>query len=289
MKNPTIPTITALALLAVSVSSQAAAVWDGGAGTVDWLTASNWNPNSLPVGNDNTTLDGGGTGATTLTGGNVTVAGLQVKKGHVLTIDNDGYTLTSNGAINMSQGAAGDGTIINHLAGTVSLGSLLSMSGNATGGTSFYNLSGGTLTTSGISVGNAYAATFSLIGELASVTAGSGAVTAGPYSTFNFELGSMGIDAIDTTGSFSLSSGAALNIIGSSYTGGAGTISLFSYGSRVDDTEFVENISGFTGLNADVVYSDSGIDLVLTVVPEPSAAALLGLGAVGLLVRRRRA
>ena len=63
---------------------------------------------------------------------------------------------------------------------------------------------------------------------------------------------------------FTLEEGAELTIDGSAYTGAAGTIPLFSYGFREDETEFSESITGFSNFLTDVIYGEEGIDLVLS-------------------------
>jgi hypothetical protein len=274
-------TVVVFGLLASVASSHAAAIWDGDTDN-NWLTNTNWSGNSLP-GVENTILEGdGGDSATTLTGGSETVAGFQIRGGHVLTIDNAGFTLQVNGNINM--GSAGTGTV-NQIDGTVDVGDKLNLTG---ADSSFYTISGGALITSGLDVGPTAASTFAIVGDSATVTASAGAVDAGEFSTFSFSLGATGIDSIDTTGVMTIVSGAELLIDGSSYTGGAGTISLFSYASLADDTEFIETITGFGSLTADIVYTDTGIDLVL--VPEPSTFALFGglFVFASVVLRRRR-
>jgi hypothetical protein len=289
-------TTVVFGLLASVVSSHAVSTWDGGASTTDWFTANNWAPNSLPDGGDNTTLDGGGTGVTvlggTFTGGDVQVNNLTLRNGHILTIDNSGFELfvDSGSAINMGQGGdTTDGSTINLIAGTLRGTGTLTMSNNTDDyGTSFFNLSGtGILNFGTLSVGSAAAATFSVTGSSATATL-SGAVNAYAQSTFSFILDDTGVSSINAGGTMTIVSGAELLIDGSSYTGGAGTISLFSYASLADETEFIETITGFGSLTADIVYTDTGIDLVL--VPEPSTFALFGglFVFASVVLRRRR-
>jgi hypothetical protein len=288
----TLSTTVVFGFLASVASSYANSTWDGGASTIDWFTAENWAPNSLPDGGDNTTLDGGGTGVTILSGGDVTVNNLTMRNGHVLTIDNSGFELFVDGgsAINMGQGGSTtDGSTINLVAGELRGTGTLTMSNNTDDyGTSFFNLSGtGILNFGTLSVGSAAAATFSVTGSSATATL-SGAVNAYAQSTFSFILDDTGVSSINAGGTMTIVSGAELLIDGSSYTGGAGTISLFSYASLTDETEFIETITGFGSLTADIVYTDTGIDLVL--VPEPSTFALFGglFVFASVVLRRRR-
>lgn len=63
----------------VANTGRAQAVWDGGAGTGNWATANNWNPNSVPGNTATLTFDGanaGGQYTITLGGANRTTAGI---------------------------------------------------------------------------------------------------------------------------------------------------------------------------------------------------------------------
>ncbi|MGJ8640511.1 MAG: beta strand repeat-containing protein [Opitutaceae bacterium] len=268
--------LPALACLSAVNAQAATRSWLGTTDN-DFSTASNWNV--FPTGAHSARMqaDDGGDNLTVLSGGNThSMNAINVRGGHTFTIDNDGGTLTGTGNFNFARGLTGDGSAVNQLAGDVVLGGL-DMSGNVTGGDSIYTLSGGSLTIGGADTfdvggdglggnlgGGLDAATFAIVGDTATVSVTAN-VLARASSVFSFSLGATGIDAIDTTGNMVVSSGAALNIDGSSYTGGAGTIPLFTYATRTDATEFTENISGFGSLIADVVYDEDSIDLVLTV------------------------
>jgi hypothetical protein len=261
----TLSSVVACGLLASIAASHAADTWTGNSDN-SWLPfpGGNWSNSS----GSNTILQGdAGDSITDLSGSSANLAGLQIRGGHTLNILTGG-DLNVTGNINM--GADGTGTV-NQTDGTVDVGDKLNLTG---ADSSFYTISGGALTTSGLDVGPTAASTFAIVGDSATVTASAGAVDAGAFSTFSFSLGATGIDSIDTTGVMTIVSGAELLIDGSSYTGGAGTISLFSYASLADETEFIETITGFGSLTADIVYTNTGIDLVL--VPEPSTFALFG-------------
>lgn len=264
-------------MLTASISHAASRTWDGSTST-DYNETTNWSGDDVPDSDDSGILDGAGTGETLLTGGidPGTVNAFNVRGGHIFNIDNDGGTFSVSNNLNLGRGVEADGSEINQLAGAVNLGGM-DMSGNETGGTSTYMISGGalnigsadTLDVGGDGIagnvgGGSDVSTFAIVGDSATVSATSD-ILARASSVFSFTLGATGIDAIDTTGVITISSGATLTIDGSSYTGGAGTIPLFTYGSRTDATEFTtENISGFGSLVADVVYDADSIDLVLT-------------------------
>ncbi len=91
--------------------------------------------------------------------------------------------------------------------------------------------------------------------------------------TLNLGFGTLGFDdfAFTTVGGF-----------------GGGTYTLFDTASSIVGSLDLLNTSGFVGgLPATLAFADGGTDLVLNVVPEPSALALLSLGTLGLLRRRR--
>jgi hypothetical protein len=291
----------ALALLAsAAVSHAATTTWTGDTDTA-YGDADNWG-NGVPTSADSAIMSGGGSGVTELSGGgDETVLSLNVRNGHQFTIDNSGGTFTVIGNLNLGRGVESTSvSSIYQTDGTVSLGGL-DMSGNATGGSSFYEISGGSLIIGGFDTfdvggdggtgttgGGSDLATFSIVGDTATVSA-TCKIFARASSVFSFTLGASGIDTIDTTAALDINLGAVLEIDGSSYTGGAGTISLFSYSTLVDEEEFTLIISGFTDLDAEVVYGTNSIDLVLTSIPEPSTFALLGglFAFAAVMVRRR--
>ena len=264
---------TVLGSLTLSIAASDASTWTGDTDE-NYNDPTNWD-DGVPDATDIVFLEGGGTGVTTLTGGvtNDAVA-LNVRGGHVFNIDNDGGTLSTSANVNVGRGVAGDGSTINHSAGVFAIGGL-DMGGNTTGGTSAYTLSG----TASLTVDNAgsnrdfdiggddaedFGATFIIQGDGPTLTLNATPILLRSSASLNFTLGATSIDAIDTTGNFTLQAGGELVIDGSSYTGGAATIPLFVYGSRADETEFAETVSGFDGFDTDIVYNEGGIDLVIT-------------------------
>ena len=259
--------------------------WDGSTDN-DFSTASNWN--IFPEGIHSAVMEGdAGDSLTVLSGGNShSMNAINVRGGHTFTIDNATGTLTGTGNFNLGRGVEADGSAVNQLDGAVVLGGL-DMSGNVTGGDSIYTLSGGSLTIGSFDTldvggdgltgnfgGGSDVSTFAIVGDTATVTVTNN-VLARASSVFSFTLGATAIDAIDTTGNMSIASGATLNVDGASYTGGEGTIPLFTYATRTDATEFTETIENFAGLAADVVYGATSIDLVLTSTVGPGDLAIL--------------
>ena len=297
MKNPdykkTLQLGAALGItvLASSGANAATRTWNGNTDTNYNLT-SNWSGGDVPDANDTGILEGDGTGITDLAGGISpgTANALNVRGGHVFNINNDGGSLSVNANVNVGRGVAGDGSEINHSGGAFNIGGL-DMGGNATGGMSSYTLSG----TASLSIDAGASArdfdiggdvgsgdfdtTFAIEGDVATVSLNATPVLLRSSAIIDLTLGASGIDTIDTTGGFTLQSGAVLTVDGSSYSGGAGTITLFSYGSRTNTTEFTtENITGFTGYDVDVVHDEDSIDLVL-VAGDPGGLAVTSFGA----------
>ncbi|MDB4673245.1 hypothetical protein OAF27_00375 [Verrucomicrobiales bacterium] len=279
MKNFILPKTSVFSFLLLgtfllTAKNSQAQTWVGVTDT-DYNEASNWNNGVVPAAGSGVTFDGQGNGTTDLSGGATNLANaLNVRAGHVLNIDNEGGSLAVLNNVNMGRGLAGDGSTINHSAGSFDIGGL-DMGGNATGGTSFYTLSGtGSLSVTtvgardfdiGGSVGAGdFDTVFSIVGDSASVTLNDSPAVLRSSANISFTLGATGIDSIDTSGSFTIEEGAGLSIDGSAYTGTGGVIPLFLHDFPADETEFSESITGFSNFTTDVVYGDESIDLVLS-------------------------
>lgn len=300
--------ITSCALLAAcAVTTNVHAATRSWLGTTDndFSTASNWN--TFPTGIHSPRMQGddGGDNLTVLSGANThSMNAINVRGGHVFIIDNAGGTLTGTGNFNFARGLVGDGSAVNHLDGAVVLGGL-DMSGNATGGDSIYTISGGSLAIGSFDTfdvggdgltgnlgGGSDTAIFAIEGDSATVSVTSD-VLARASSVFSFELGATGIDAIDTTGNLTISDGAQLSIIGSSYTAGAGDITLFEAATMAgsfDASDITVTGLGAEGINWSLSQdAGSSGDIVLTIIPEPGAFALFGglLAFASVMIRRR--
>ncbi|WP_372797168.1 hypothetical protein, partial [Pontiella sp.] len=194
-------------------------------------------------------------------------------------------------AINVSQGVNGNGANVTQNAGsTVNIGTSLNMSGNAaTGGTSFYTVLGTLTIDDDLNAGAAFAATFSLIGDSATVSVGR-AVNAKAKSTFEFELNATGVSSIDAVGALTVDDGAKLVIDGSAYAGGNTDITLFDAASMTGSfaaSDITVTGLGVKGTGWTLTQGTNG-DVVLGVIPEPAAVTLVALTGLSFLFIKRR-
>src|SRR5262245_52055185 len=76
----------------------AAVSWDGGAATLNWSDANNWNPDGLPGAADDVTIDVAGTITVQHTGGATTIKSLQLQEN--LTVSGGPLVVSGNLAVN---------------------------------------------------------------------------------------------------------------------------------------------------------------------------------------------
>jgi len=272
-------------------SSHAATTWTG---TVDsnFGTAGNWDNGSpgnvdgvANINNGNTVnLASNYTGANTYTlavGGNSTLnasadftaTGLAIQNTGTVNLTGGAYVLPKTSASNNGVGADG----------------VLNIS---SGGT--LNISGGSHQFNERSVING---NFNVTGSSATIRMNQiGSATGG---SFNFTMDSTGVSSIVGDLGFSWLSiaGASLNVDGSAYSGGAGSYTLVdsnNFGAMMSAGSIAVTGLGTEGIDYNVVITDiagGGVGrdtIILNVVPEPSSTALLGLGGLALVLRRRK-
>jgi fibronectin-binding autotransporter adhesin len=269
-----------------------------GAGTVgafaDWSTAKDISLTNAATGVTFNTLDSvdNTTGRTITLSGALSNTGKLVKAGAGTLILSG--TNTYSGATNISAGTLAINGNSSAAAGAVTVAS-----GAILGGTGSI---GGTVSIAGV------------LAPGASIESlGTGALSFGATSTFAYELDSSALngDLVDSTGTLDITPGAVLTLTqlasGSlasnskltliSYAGGWVNTELFTYlGSTLNDGDTItlgvnkwqfdyNDTAGGSNYASDQVGATSFI--TMTVVPEPSAALLGGLGMLCLLRRRR--
>lgn len=280
---------TAACLLALPAAQ--AADWNGDGDGFSWEDGDNWADNSEPTLGSLARFNSGSSDVYITQAGEVadrfiigqggTIHKLTIESGGSLTTDSGtvsriGQTsegwLTMNGGTLTMAGAyssdAGGRLIIND--GDVNLGGNSSVGTSATNQTGFLEVNGSTAT---IDVAGAY--------------------TFGNFSNTIFTLDSAlaGVSAVNNTGTLNLDASSTLTVDfrGYDFSANKGSdIVLFDYGTLggggADTFGTINFIGGFGELD----YTTGDQIRLLSVVPEPSSTALLGLGLSSLLLRRKR-
>ena len=109
-------------------------------------------------------------------------------------------------------------------------------------------------------------------------------------ATLKYTLGAAAASLLDIEAGFTIGANSLLEINAASYTGGVGTVTLASFGSKTGTFD-VGNISidGLAGgLSGSITYTGTTMDL--TIIPEPGTYALLAgmTGLVFVMLRRRK-
>lgn len=203
-------------------------------------------------------------GALTLTGANTYTGGTTITTG-TLFANTPGPTNSSTGTGTVSVGTAGTLGGSGRVAGAVSI------------------TSGGTISPGG---------TATAVGTL-TVGAPGAALAFADNSTLRFQTGTSTSDLVDLTGSNStVSFGPTwnLNVTAASGDPTGLTFTLVDYTSTTDPV--LPGTINFTGAYQGVVSIDTTNHAVIlsnvSATPEPASVALLSIGCVGLLARRRR-
>jgi len=136
---------------------------------------------------------------------------------------------------------------------------------------------------------------FHLNGENATATIGDGTngvdaqFIMNDTATLKYTLGANAASVLDIEAGFTIGANSVLEIDAASYTGGVGTITLASFGSKTGTFD-VGNVSigGLAGgLSGSITYTATTMDL--SIIPEPGSYALLaGLTGLAFVMVRRR-
>ena len=285
-----------LACLLGSAPTSYAAVWDDGGVGNEWGTAENWAGDVYPV-NETNTVNGNRT-ATQSTGTPGDSGQIRIGNNTDGTLNITGGTLTAsagNGNVNIGYNNGATGTL--NMSGGTLVAVDLNIGFLGAGTTGIATVSGGTINLSDdLVLGNGTSTTsgeLTIVGDSATINVGDNmTIAVNGTAELTFELGATGVSTIDVTNIFDINSGADLFIDGLNYTGGYNTvIDLVTFGSLGDSTWDSITIDNFlkpgggewtTSINFD------GDSMYLSVVPEPSSTALLGLGGLALMLRRKR-
>ena len=268
MKKINLITYSALSAFTLNYSAVHAAtvVWDGGGTDNLWSNAQNWVGDALPGVADKVEIGGSSVVdfdvifSSTVPNGQVAI---DLKDSARLNLSSGALTLT-NGNFNTSP--------INFSANSV------------------LNISGGTHQLLA-RTGSGESGTIRVTGDEANITFQQGSYN----GMFDFVLDDTGVSMIHINSWYALG-GASLNVDGSAFSG-VGSFTLFDIAANGGINSTFDmgkvTITGFdSGTNWELQqYDDAGRSIVklnVTAVPEPSAAALLGLGSLSLILRRSR-
>jgi len=223
-----------------------------------------------------TTVAKAGTGTWILSGNN-SYSGNTTISGGKLLINNTVGSGTGNGTVTVNNGGTlgGNGTI----SGNITV---------ASGGTIAAGNSVGILHTGNVSIGGKLSAEVDTASNTADILAVTGAV--------NVTGGTLELVILpaNTTGSYSqtfvlIDNDAADAIIGAfdGQTRGVNDSVVYTTGLLQATLYYSFNYNG-TNANTSALTGGNDLGIVFTQVPEPTSLSILGMGAVGLLSRRRR-
>lgn len=257
----------------------------------DWNSAANWYGSILPSSSDQAIIPQGA--STTIDSADGTIANSLIGGGGA-----SGWGGTGIAFLNLAAG------------GSLNVTGTFGVQRNANGTVSSFNMSGGTLSSHVFSVGNSSSqntGTATIIGGILTtyqlnvgygtlgasvgsmVIQGSGATiatTAGnsvnffQTGTLQYDIFNSGISVLNASlSTVNFNSGSTLVLDGSSYTGGANTFTLLTYGTLATYSPTID-YNSFSGYNVSVVNdtTDSELNLVITPVPEPGIIALVVAG-----------
>lgn len=286
MKTKNILKYTLAAGMLAMTNAQAATIWTGNTNS-DFGTAGNWN-NGLPgaVGsNDNATIDNGDT---------VSLTGDQTGLNDYRLIVTGNSTLNVSGSFDATHFQVNSGSTINLNSGSSFDMTQTSGPNNGTAGngpviSGTLNISGGTHDFEERLAG---AGLIQVIGNDATISFHQ----MGGYSgDFGFQFDSDGVSTITGQGGFPWFD------IGSSEVTVDGSAYSLASDATFDLLNSIDSAGNFTGSQAvsgfahyydvtfeQVIEGGRRIERLVVMAPEPSSTALLGLGGLALMLRRKR-
>jgi hypothetical protein len=284
MKDNKMKKIIGLILgLGLAASAGAATTFNywTGADSENFGTYTNW---KLSNPNGNQVMNGAGTGITSLAGITRTVGSLHVRDGHTFNINMTTNQITSSTAFRIGETSTTNASTVYLNSGTVSVGTVFSMSSETDSATSFFTATNGSLSAATMKIGTIAEATFTLEGDESTIDV-SGALTAGAYSTFSFQFDETGVSTISAD-SITIDNAATLLIDGADYTGGNASFTLFA--ATTTDSFSNITVTGFGTIDTDYTLTQTDSAITLNVIPEPATIGLMGMGTVALFMARRR-
>lgn len=218
---------------------------------------------------------GRGASATSAGRGSVNISGGTIAANNTIAL---GSKFNNNSVGSLAISGTGIVTTTSITMGNVGSVGSLAISGNGS-----FTASGNGNFGTGATVNNA---TLSLTGS--NFVSSFGSLDLRAFTISNFNLDTLGIGTVAVAGNLSVGgNNTALNVDGSSYTGGSGTFNLFTFASRTGNAAFVtETLTGFAPGTASIVHNATNIQL--QIIPEPSVSLLGALGIGVALLRRRR-
>lgn len=276
MKKHSSTTLSVLAIaLSCTMPAHAAVLtWDGGGGTTDWSTSTNWDTNNAPVAADVMVI-----GGTSVVDFNTTFTSSQPNGVTVIDINDSAQLNLTGGSLTVADGNSNTSSI------AIAANAVLNISGGT------HNLYGrmsvsepGTIRVTGDD------ATINLR-QVAGFNSGS----------YEFIFDDTGVSSLDyysylnpNSNNLYVDVSAYMDAYSGPYVVGGTRFDLINTGTLLGNTFQASNIT-LVGLgeegntNYGYILNQDATDVYLTVfVPEPSSTALLGLGLSSMLLRRRR-
>ncbi len=130
--------------------------------------------------------------------------------------------------------------------------------------------------------------TMTVIGDAATITGATFDLKTSGSLSFLFDA--TGISTMAYTGAATTYAGAQIIVDGASYAGGAGTFNLITAGTLGAENATVSliNFDGVEGVDYSYDWNTTDGVFSVTVVPEPATIGMVGLGALALMLFRRR-